>query len=287
MRPPRTWRSQGKKRRVSSMYKIIACDLDETLINAECRVSAENAEAIRRARQLGVKFVPATGRSFLGVEGVLSELGLCGAQDEYVISFNGGAITENKDHRLLHYDGLAFETASAIYRRGQRYDVCIHVYTTDNVFVYRCTEDEKRYITGRMPYTLTSESVLDFIKGQRIVKLLYVSTDQTYLRQIERDMQDLLRDVDVTYSSGRYLEFNNRGVNKGAGLLKIAELLQVPREQTIAIGDNFNDLPMLKTAGLGVCVQNAVDEIKSQCGYVTTATNNEHAVAEVIRKFIL
>ena len=75
------------------MYKIIACDLDETLLSDDRSISKENIEAIQKAKELGVKFVPATGRGYNTVDGTLKELGLYDLENEYVISYNGGAIS--------------------------------------------------------------------------------------------------------------------------------------------------------------------------------------------------
>ncbi len=93
--------------------------------------------------------------------------------------------------------------------------------------------------------------------------------------------------MDVSYSSNRYIEFNQKGVNKGSGLLTLAKLLGIRQEETIAIGDNFNDLSMILAAGLGVGVQNTVEDMKPLCDVITEATNNEGAVAEVIERYIL
>lgn len=89
------------------MYRLICCDLDETLLgSAERKVSARNRAAIAAAGKLGVKFVPTTGRGFSSIMGTLEELGLKDAPGEYVISLNGGAITENAGEKLLNFDGL-------------------------------------------------------------------------------------------------------------------------------------------------------------------------------------
>jgi hydroxymethylpyrimidine pyrophosphatase-like HAD family hydrolase len=93
--------------------------------------------------------------------------------------------------------------------------------------------------------------------------------------------------MDVSYSSNRYIEFNRRGVNKGAGLLNLAMLLGIRQEETIAIGDNYNDLSMIRAAGLGVGVANTVPEMKNQCDVITRATHEDGAVAEVIETYIL
>lgn len=269
------------------MYKIIVCDLDETLLNDDRTISTRNIKAIKKAQACGIKFVPATGRGFNSVTETLKELGLYDQEDEYVISYNGGAITENKGNRLLHFDGITFELAQELYTRGLNYNVCIHVYTKDMVYAYNYWQEEIEYLAGRMEVTEIFDKNLDFLKGQEIVKVLYMNTDYDYLNKIEIELKDITKKIDVSYSSNRYIEFNHRGVNKGAGLLSLTKLLKTDLTNTIAIGDNFNDLSMIKAAGLGVGVKNSVAGIKAECDYITKASNNEGAVAEVIEKFVL
>jgi hypothetical protein len=261
--------------------------LDETLIRTDRTISDKDKEAILKAKELGVKFVPATGRGFNSVQGTLKELGLYDLENEYVISYNGGAITENKGNKLLHFEGIPFELAQEFYRRGLDYDVCIHIYTKDMVYAYNYVQEEIDYLAGRMEVTEIFDRNIDFLKGQDIVKALYMNTDFAYLKKIEEDLKDITQNVDVSFSSNRYIEFNHQGVNKGQGLLSLAELLGVKREETIAIGDNYNDLSMIKAAGLGVGVQNSAEGMKKDCDYITQATCNENAVAEVINKFVL
>lgn len=268
-------------------YKIIACDLDETLLGSDRTVSPENRAAIQRARERGVKFVPATGRGFASVRGVLEALDLADAPGEYVLSYNGGAITENRGNRLLHFEGLPFETADALFRRGLQYDVCIHVYTLETVYVYHFKENERAYLRGRMEVKELPAPDVGFLRDAPIGKVLFNSTDLPYLARIERELSELTADLEVTYSSARYLEFNPKGVNKGSGLLRLAELLKVDPTETVAIGDNFNDRPMIQAAGLGVGVANVVDAVRPCCDYITKATHDQSAVAEVIEKFIL
>lgn len=269
------------------MYKIIACDLDETLISRDRTISKENIEAIKKAKELGVKFVPATGRGYNSVRDTLKELGLFDEKNQYVISYNGGAITENKGERLLHFEGLDFQKAEELFKCGLNYDVCIHVYTKDMVYAYNYVQEEKDYLAGRMPITEIYTKNLDFLKGQEIVKVLYMNTNYDYLFKIAKELEDISEDLDVSYSSNRYLEFNHKGVNKGAGLATLAEVLGVDIKDTIAIGDNFNDLSMIKVAGLGVGVQNTVEAMKKECDVITKATCDESAVAEVIKNYIL
>lgn len=269
------------------MYKIIACDLDETLLSTDRTVSKENIKAIEKARQQGVKFVPATGRGYNTVDVTLKELGLYDLAHEYVISYNGGAISENKDHQLLHFEGITFQQASELYKRGLQYDVCIHVYTKDMVYAYNYVQEEIDYLAGRMEVKEIFDDNIDFLKGQEIVKVLYMNTNYHYLKEIENDLKDLAENLDISYSSNRYIEFNHCGVNKGQGLITLAKMLDVDLKDTIAIGDNFNDLSMIQVAGLGVGVANTIDDMKPYCDVITKANHNESAIAEVINKYII
>ena len=269
------------------MYKLIACDLDETLYGNDRTIPARNVEAIKRASELGVKFVPATGRGYNSVRETLVDLGLLDKEGEYVISYNGGAITENKGNRLLHFQGLPFEEAEALYRRGLNYDVCIHVYTREMVYAYNITQEEIARLSKRMQVTEVFDRDLRFLAGQDIAKVLYENRDFDYLKKIEEELKDITGNMDVSFSSNRYIEFNSKGVTKGAGLRFVAEMLGIKREETIAIGDNFNDLSMIQEAGLGVGVQNTIQGMRQYCDYITEATNDEGGVGEVIEKFIL
>ncbi len=271
------------------MYKIIACDLDDTLLQTwDKKVSENNRNAIAKARKAGVKFVVCTGRGYRTVQGTLEELGLKGEAGEYVICFNGGAIVENSDNHMLFYQGITHEEAEAIFRTGRRYNVGIHVYTKDEVYVWHLDKlGERAFLKGRMEVIEREDDNLDFLNGQDIVKCLFVNTDFEYLKKIEKEMTDLTAKMDVSFSSNRYIEFNRKGVNKGEGLKKLAEALGVDIADTIAIGDNFNDLAMIKAAGLGAGVANSADGIRPYCGFIADNDCDHDGVAEIIEKFIL
>ncbi len=268
-------------------YRLIACDLDETLIRSDRTISERNIEAVQEARRLGVKFVPATGRGYKYLGPVLRLLGLEDREGEYAISYNGAALTENRGNRVLCFEGLPFDTAEKLYRYGLDCEVGIHVYTPDALYVRGIGKDEWEYLAGRTEAFETRERSLEFLKGQKIAKLLYVNTDCGYLRQVEAGMGELAAETEISYSSGRYLECNRKGVNKGRGLLTLSRYLGIDPAETIAIGDNFNDLSMLQAAGLGAGVANTPEEMKPLCGYVAQADYNHGAVAEVIGKFVL
>lgn len=264
------------------MYKLIVCDLDETLLRLDRTISEKDIEAIKRAGEAGIKFVPATGRGFETVDGTLKELGLFGEKDQYVISYNGAAITENAGHKVLDFQPVPFDLANEIYKRGLGYDVCIHVYTENMVYINNLVQEEIAYLANRMEIREIDYKDIDFLRGSDIAKVLYMNTDFEYLKSIACELSDITGDLEVSYSSNRYIEFNKKGVDKGNALERLAALLNIPIEDTVAIGDNYNDLPMIRRAGLGACVGNAVDEVKKAAAYVSEKTCDESAVADIL-----
>lgn len=269
-------------------YKIIACDMDETLLSSDASICRRNIEAIANAKAQGVKFVPCTGRGFRSVEGVLKTLNLFDEAGQYVIGFNGASITENKGHRSLFWDPIPFDLADRIYRKSASYGLCMHIYTRDTVYISGVTPDEEDFLRGRMAYVPTAEKTLDFLRGkEEVCKLIIMHTDYSRLQEIHAEMKPLLDDITVSFSSNRYIEFMHKGVTKGVALLKLAAMLGVQPEETMAIGDNINDIEMLQAAGLSVGVHNLNPLIRQYCSVVTNATNNEGAVGEAIETFVL
>lgn len=270
-------------------YKLIASDLDETLLNDEHHICQRNKDLINKARELGVKFVPATGRLFTATDSVLKELGVYDQEGEYVLSANGGIITENKNSRLLKCCGLTFEKTKELFEFGSRYDICVQIHTLENIHAFHLNEDERqRLIHQGVSYREFFDKDLYFLKNEKIIKVLFETTDIPYLESLQPLLEDITKDVvDISYSSNRYMELNQKGINKGQGLKDLSELLDIPLEQIIAVGDHYNDEMLLRAAGLSVAANNAIDDIKNICDYVTEANNNEGVIAEVIEKFIL
>ena len=172
-------------------YKLIACDLDETLLNDEHLVGAKNVAAIKRAREeYGVKFVPATGRGFMQIQPELKELQLYDLEGEYVISFNGGALTENKNNRIIEFKGLEFSKMKEIFEAGLNFDVCIHVYTPDNLYVFNLSESERQRIKNQKLEAVYPEvNSVDFLKDTPISKILYQNVDVPYLMSLEEGLK--------------------------------------------------------------------------------------------------
>lgn len=270
------------------MYKLMLSDLDETLL-IDHHVPKENVVAIQKGRDKGLKFVPATGRAYNMILEILKEIDAYDKEDEYSICFNGGLIVENKNHKILNFNGLSFEQTKEIFEIGASYDVCVLIFTLDMCYIFNADPGEvERKTTQKAAFKVLDEYNMDFIKGEQIAKILFERRDMTYLKSIEKELEEVTAGkVSVSYSSNRYLEFNALGISKGSALHWLAEYLRIDTSQTIAIGDNYNDVEMIQEAALGVAVRCAEPDIKEIAQYVTINDYDNYAVKEVIEKFVL
>ncbi|MFR7590469.1 MAG: HAD family hydrolase [Longibaculum sp.] len=270
------------------MYKMILSDLDETLL-VEHHVPSVNQDAVKKLTDKNVKFVPATGRAFNMIGEILKELGTYQKEDEYSICFNGALIVENKDEKVLSFQGLPFDIAKELFEASKAYDVCVLIFTMDCCYIFNADPNEvERKTAQKANFKVIDDYNMDFLKDDKIAKLIYERRDMPYLQNIEKELQPLIEGrLVASYSSYRYLEFNPLGVSKGAALLWLADYLGIDQKETIAIGDNYNDTSMIETAGLGVCVSSAAADIQEMSDYVTSVDYDQGAVAEVIEKFIM
>lgn len=270
------------------MYKIIFSDLDETLL-VNHHVPDFNINAIKEARKKGIKFIPCTGRAFNMIGTILDEIDAKDKEDEYSICFNGGLIVENKNNKILHFKGISYDLCKRVFDYGKDLDVCIMIFTVDCCYMFHASEDEvARKRQQKANFKICEEYDMSFLKNDKIAKILYQRADMDYLTNIVDNLpEELVNSINIGYSSNRYIEFNAPGVHKGYGVEWLCKYLNIPVADTIGIGDNYNDVDLIKTSGLGVAVACANNEIKELAQYVTNKDYYEGAVMEVIEKFIL
>ena len=271
------------------MIRLIACDLDETLLDERKHITERNLRAIQRAKEeLGVYFVPASGRGYTSMTDVMKELGVFQQKAEYTISNNGGIVIENENYQHISFHCFPFETALHLFEYGIENGLSVEVFTANQVYGFQLDEEERDWLfMFKHDAIECTEHHIDFLKDEPIVKVLFEKKDMDELYQIACDIKPLTDGkASVSFSSNRYLELNPPGVDKGKGLIELAHYLHIPIAETMAIGDNFNDKEMLEAAGVAVAVNNAIDEIKEIADYVTQSDHNESGVAEAIHHFI-
>lgn len=268
---------------IGKMYKIIATDLDETLLNSQKHVSKDDLQTISNLNDC--YFIIATGRGFKAVESTLKEIGQYNKPNTYLISFNGGVITENFNNRIIYSKLMPYDDAQFLFEKGLKFNVCIHIYTLDCCYTYRIFENEiKNLDKSNVSFINFENTDIQFLKNENIVKVLYCFEDMNYLRSIKKEL-NLDNKFSISFSSNRYLEFNPKGIDKGYGLKNICDILHIDIKDTIGVGDNINDIELIKTAGLGIGVNNVIDDVKPCCDLILDSTNNDSPITEIANQF--
>lgn len=274
------------------MYRLVATDMDETFLDRAHGIPAGNIEAMRRMRELGVLFVPSSGRSYSSIVDNFRDIDPSLLEGTYVISYNGGFINRFGDPEPLTTCGLGRERAELVYQRGRELGYCMHIAVADGrYFIADAPEAERIHlaaISGITYFSAADEPDLSFLDGLDIVKVLYMSTDFDELRSRGAELADFAAglDIDLTYSSRRYLEFMPAGVNKGTGLHRLAGMLGIDVSETIGVGDSANDLEMIREAGLGIGVANVTDDVRPFCDVVLEARGIDGAFPEIVERFL-
>lgn len=266
------------------MYKLIALDMDGTLLNKNHKISKENKEAIKKAREKGTKVVLASGRPIDGLEKYLKELDLI-TEEDYVMSFNGSLVQKVKSKEAIVKTALKGSDLLYLYELSKELNVDIHGFS------------KLGCITPRMnPYS-DIEGELNDIKvhlvdfdtinpKEDIIKVMMVDEPKKLDEAMRLLPEEVFEKYNVVKSAPYFLEFMNKETSKGTALKVLADELGLKKEEIIGVGDAGNDLDMIKYAGLGVAMGNGFEEVKAVANFITK-TNEEHGVAHVIEKFIL
>ena len=269
-------------------YKIIFSDLDKTLL-INNHIPDFNNEAIKKARELGVKFVISTGRDLSVVTSLLKELDTLNMENEYTVCCSGSKIYENKDNKLIYIKYLDDNIVSEIFEFGKNYpDMFIIFDTLEGVYIYNEEKIDIKNDFGTYKYKKLEK--LEDKKDLKIIRIVFSCKNGVYLNKILNEIKNKKlfdNKVDYFLTQNQFLEFNVLGVNKGEALKWLCNYLKIDISESIAIGDSFNDESMIKIAGLGACVKSADDYIKKISKYVCDKDYFEGSVKEVIEKFVL
>lgn len=266
------------------MYKLIAIDMDGTLLKGDKTLSEETCRVIKKTHALGIKIVLSTGRPIKGIEQYLEELNLVSDKD-YAITFNGAVVQNIKTREKLFEKGISYEDMNFLYNVSLMLSLNIHAFTHKGVITPRITKYTKlESDLNHVPIEVMDFKNLD--KSIEIIKILMVEDPVILEDAITRLPKELYDKYTIVRSAPFFLEFLNKSVNKGVGVELLAKSLNIKQEEVICIGDAGNDIHMIKYAGLGVAMGNAFEEVKSIADYITL-TNEEDGVAAVIKKFVL
>ncbi|QBD82402.1 HAD family phosphatase [Ktedonosporobacter rubrisoli] len=263
------------------MYRLLAIDLDGTLLTPEHKITPRNFAAVSKAVEAGMTIVVATGQTLNVLRAVCAELPLNAPQ----IVYNGAMIADIHSGVVLHEHLVPEELilpTLAVMREAGLYRV---YHTHQHVFVDQNTPNARNWYRPPAPPALEVTDVAS-LYPRPCIKLVGVGAAET-LRQKRIELeQRLAGQLYVTQASSELLEFMHPVVSKGYALGIIANILGIAPEEIVAIGDNHNDIGMLRFAGLGIAMGNASNEVKAEADYVTLP-NAEDGVAAAIEEKVL
>lgn len=270
-------------------YKIIACDLDGTLLNNDMAVSAENFEAIRRMSEIGVQFVPTTGRAF----GEMPENLRACPYIRYYINSNGAVIFDKQtgestlfgiDNRKINgiMDALdGFTTYMTFHADGKssvdaskdidEYSAYCHMNSVWTRFVRECNSPK--------------ENFSEYVRSRKVAEMFCVFFDSLDNLERGKALMEKLGGLRVSTSAKYNIELFSDRCGKGRTLHCLCDMLGVPYGKSMAVGDSMNDITMLEAAGLGVCVENGLDAVKKSADRII-CTNEEHVAKYVLENML-
>lgn len=268
------------------MYKLIAIDMDGTLLKNDKTISVKTKEALKAANNLGVKIVLTSGRPIQGIKNYLDELELT-SKDDYVIGLNGALVCKCDDYSIISSnETLKGKDLKYIYNKVKDLKTYFHAFTRNEDLVNiksKFSEDEEKRINLKVRVV---DFLLDIKDDDEILKVVLEEEKEVLDRITSQIPKELFEEYNIIRTVDFMLEFMKKGCNKATGIEKLAKHLGIKKEEIISIGDASNDKEMIEYADLGVAMGNAEDEIKMIANFVTKS-NEEDGVAFVIEKFIV
>lgn len=270
--------------------RLVACDIDDTLLPfGSEHVSQANMDAIQKTRDKGVIFILATGRHYETARMRVDEIN---EADCPVIAANGAEIRVGG--RAVHVTAMEDAVVEAIIRELIRRGVPRYLFCGDDILCLAEDADEElfalwnRDARGRDPVRVVGglDELLREARGRTQKMLAFVRTQEEHDELLPAMLEQFGGKADITCGGGLNLEINAPDVSKGAALAAVCEMLGIPMEQTMAIGDSGNDAQMLAAAGLGVAVGNAMDEAK-EAADVVVEPSEQDGVARALERFVL
>lgn len=270
--------------RKSRMIKLIAIDVDGTLLNSKHELSESNKEWIQIAAQKGAILALASGRPISGLLDVFKQLEI-DPSNHYLIGFNGAVVAKASDNSVIFERTIDLNLAKSILEHVSQFPLTTILSRHKNLIV----EDSNGYnVHGEANMNnmnlVVVENLIDYIDYQPNKILL--SGEPTLIDQFREEIQrPFIGLVDFVKSAPFYFEIIVKDTNKGTSLDYLAQTLNIKQSEVMAIGDNYNDLSMIEYAGLGVAMGQSDDYIKSRAQFISLS-NEEDGVAYAIRNII-
>ncbi len=264
--------------------KLIALDLDGTLLNSAKEISAENKAAIAAARAKNVHVVLTTGRPLVAIHHFLETLEMTGF-DDFSITFNGGLVQHNTGE-ILSKKPFSMKEAVDLKELTNALDLPCDILSEGLVYM---TPSSRPSLYPTLNKLLTfKQADLTELSENLIINKIVSCTDADVLdMKIPEIPITFYEKCEIFKSQAKLLEFMPKGINKAFGLEQLIKILDLKPENVMAMGDEENDLSMISWAGHGIAMGNAVEAVKAQAQIISKLTNDENAVADIIERYVL
>lgn len=269
-----------------NMYKLIAIDIDGTLLNSHEEITEQVNMAIQKAKSRGVKVVLCTGRPIGGIHSFIDTLNLKG-EDDFSITFNGAFVQNNRTKEVTSENFLTYKDLKAFYDLSQDVHSSMHYFDltdmyTPNKKISRYTVYESHANQVQLHYRPMDETP----EGIHIPKIMFIDDEEHLNKTIEAIPESYKEKYMLVKSAPFFLDILQPDVSKANAVKHLSEKFSIKREEIICIGDGENDLSMIEFAGCGVAMANATSSVKKAADF-ETLSNDENGVAHAIEKLIL
>jgi Cof subfamily protein (haloacid dehalogenase superfamily) len=267
------------------MIKLLAIDIDGTLINFERpNISKKVKNTVMAAKRLGVYVVLISGRNYYSMKRYLEDLGI----EEYGITTNGGIVLDLKTGKAIIENEMKKDIALGVYKKLEEKNIPYSLFAGLNVYVAEKHRNQPtiELLAKEKDNVIVVDDMERFILENKMNKFMFMDEDHT-LDALRDYFEEKYGDcVNVEYGFEKHMEIYPKCLNKGMALEALAEQLEIPMDEVMAIGDAENDISMLEIAGIGVAMGNAIKNVKDHADYVTKSVD-EDGVAYAIEKFII
>ena len=289
------------------MYKLVAVDLDGTMLNSYGEVTLNTKRVIKMAKQKGIDVVIASGRSIDSIKSIAEET----ESSKYIIAGNGAIVYDREQDKILYENYIPESKAIEIIKICEENSIYYNVYTNKSIIanslrynvLYYYKENLKKEENKKTHITLVEDiqNYVKSMKNEKVMKIFICDSSKIIFNSIIKKFL-FIADVDVLDVSHMSRKFIKRGtveapieyyyteismkdVDKWCGIEFLKNKLEIKTEEIIAIGDNSNDKKMIQEADLGIAIKNSSQDVIQVANYVTEDNNNE-GVAKALEKFI-
>jgi Cof subfamily protein (haloacid dehalogenase superfamily) len=274
---------------VRLIYKLVCIDLDGTLLNSKKYISQENTEAITSAIDKGVNIVICSGRIFAGAKAFAKQLNIKGP----LIACNGAIIKDIESEEIIYSNYMSRSDCQRVIDICHKYKIYFHAYIGDTLYTEKLEYSSLFYWNKNKELPLAEKVDIKLVdnisliienSSEAVLKIVAISEDSELLSECRKKVSEI-SSVAITSSDIKNFEVMNFAVNKGQGVKLVAEKLNISKNETIAIGDNENDIQMFQYAGMKVAMGNAEVGVKKMADYITLK-NDDNGVADTLNKYI-